>query len=850
MSDNTKKAQCIHCLHFFSKDSNSTLKNHISHLHCEALKRAAEPGQSSMSRDGSIFVYNPDVLREQFAGLVIQRGLPFNHFDDEQTTMILDAEVQANEAIPLSDEEIALDAASNEGSMSGPGSKGEEVEAEMVVMMQPWNKSGKVPSGTMMTMSAEAKYMAEDASSKKFLASNFTNCKMTDSRPIMKQYNELLGILGRFTQHKMNMDEAIQEELTLVELDSHLRIEESLRMQDSDMPKSNNVVGPSVVNMVEHNNSSRYNDNKGKCKHHDNTKDHPNKKFKVTCWKCGKPKQLKKDYKGGKVSNKAIGSGINGSVYGSTNSLKGATVHVCKDRCWFKTYESLNDGSILHTGNESTALVHGRACVDLNNCGYKQVIEYNKFVLSKHAFMSTSKLNDSILWHARLGHVHFKRMQDIFKDGLISAFDMETKKCIECIFVGYAKHSKAFRFYVIEPNDSVLINSIIESRDVIFDENIFSSVPRPSQRSLVNLTKDIGCSVVPEKVTKEVIQQPEHELRKSKRNMTPKDFGPEFKLYLIEGTKDKDVAFWKEAFNDEMDSIMGNNTWMLADLPPVARISTIRLLIAMASIHNLIIHQMDVKTVFLNGDLDEEAPKQWHQKFDEVVLSNGYLLNKADKYVYSKFDETGKGVIIFLYVLHKGHGEADVILGIRIKHEINGIAISQSYYIENVLKKFNYFDCTPMDKSEKPMPNNGQVVSQLEYSRVIGYLMYAMTCTRTDIAFVVGKLSRYTSNPGTQHWQAIQRGLKYLKKTIDYRLTYTGYPSVLKGYTDANWINNTEDNSSTSGWVFLLGGGAISWASKKQTCITDSTIKYEFVDLAAASKKAEWLKTLLLEISL
>nr|GEX41775.1 hypothetical protein [Tanacetum cinerariifolium] len=94
MSDNTKKAKCIHCLHFFLKDSNSTLKNHISHPHCEALKRATEPGQSSMSRDGSLFVYNPDVLREQFAGLVIQRGLPFNHFDDEQTTRVFQKHLQ------------------------------------------------------------------------------------------------------------------------------------------------------------------------------------------------------------------------------------------------------------------------------------------------------------------------------------------------------------------------------------------------------------------------------------------------------------------------------------------------------------------------------------------------------------------------------------------------------------------------------------------------------------------------------------------------------------------------------------------------------------------------------------
>ncbi|GKF68572.1 hypothetical protein Tco_0198251, partial [Tanacetum coccineum] len=88
--------------------------------------------------------------------------------------------------------------------------------------------------------------------------------------------------------------------------------------------------------------------------------------------------------------------------------------------------------------------------------------------------------------------------------------------------------------------------------------------------------------------------------------------------------------------------------------------------------------------------------------------------------------------------------------------------------------------------SEKLMPNNGQAVSQLEYCRVIGCLMYAMTCTRPDITFVVGKLSMYTSNPSTQHWKAIQRVLKYLKKTIDYRLMYTGYPSVLEGYTDAS----------------------------------------------------------------
>nr|GEZ35284.1 zinc finger, CCHC-type [Tanacetum cinerariifolium] len=108
----------------------------------------------------------------------------------------------------------------------------------------------------------------------------------------------------------------------------------------------------------------------------------------------------------------------------------------------------------------------------------------------------------------------------------------------------------------------------------------------------------------------------------------------------------------------------------------------------------------------------------------------------------------------------------------------------------------------------------------------------------------------YTSNLSIQHCQAIQKVLKYLKKTIDYRLTYTGYPSVLEGYTDTSWISNTEDNSSTSGWVFMLGGGEISWASKKQTCITGLIMEYEFMALAATGKEAEWLKNLLLEIPL
>nr|GEY02315.1 zinc finger, CCHC-type [Tanacetum cinerariifolium] len=139
-------------------------------------------------------------------------------------------------------------------------------------------------------------------------------------------------------------------------------------------------------------------------------------------------------------------------------------------------------------------------------------------------------------------------------------------------------------------------------------------------------------------------------------------------------------------------------------------------------------------------------------------------------------------------------------------------------------------------------------VDQLEYSRAISYLMYAITSTRPNIAYAVGRLSRFTGNPSRHHWHAITMVFKYLKGTMNYGLSYVGYPSVLEGYSDASWINHVKDSSSTSGLVFLLGRGAISWAPKKQTCITGSTIESEFAALAAAGKEAERLRNLIHEI--
>ncbi|GJR50986.1 zinc finger, CCHC-type containing protein [Tanacetum coccineum] len=837
----------------------------------------------------------------------------------------------------------------------------------------------------------EAKYMAEDTSSKKFLVSNFNNCRMVDSRSVMEKYHELLQILGQCTQHGLFMDESIsvssiidklppswkdfkhmlkhnKDELSLVQLGSHFRIEETLRIEESGKGKGKDIVGSSSVNMVEDDQNKKNNKNsKGnKRKFHEKKNDSNKKMMKL----LGGLTRVQL------VMHVRIVAGL----------LPFAITGVRKN---------LMSGPVL------------------NKCGYKQVYESDKYILSRHGvfigfgyynngmfmlnlnkvpssinsvYMAYSHVVDSKVWHARLGHVHYNRLHDMSKDRnkkyVVTYIDDASRFCY--VYLLHAKDEALDKFKIykteveLQQNNLIktlrtdrggeyydpsyfqsvgiihqttapytpqqngvserknralkeMVNSMLsysglsegfwgeamltacyllnrvpnknnkitpyelwykkrpnlsylrvwgcravvrlpepkkkilgekESRDAIFDENRFSSIPRA--KDIVSSSNGTqGGDLSGETPTE--IPEP----RRSNRARVAKSYGSDFQLYLVEGSRDeiasqysycysieedpktfdeamksRDVAFWKEAVDDEIGSIMENNTWVLSDLPPgckplgckwifkkkmkvdgtidkfkarlviqgfrqkegidyfdtyapVARISTIRLLIALAATHNLVIHQMDVKTTFLNGDLEEEiymkqpegfvmpgnehkvcklikslyglkqAPKQWHHKFDEVVLPNGFVLNQSDKCVYYKFDESGKGVIICLYVddmlifgtdqtqvdktkeflssnfSMKDMGEADVILGIRIKRENKGLAITQSHYIEKILKKFNCEGCgpvsTPIEAGIKLVPHIGKHVNQLEYSRAIGCLMYAMTSTRLDIAYVVSK---------------------------------------------------------------------------------------------------------------
>ncbi|XP_071912272.1 secreted RxLR effector protein 161-like [Coffea arabica] len=123
-----------------------------------------------------------------------------------------------------------------------------------------------------------------------------------------------------------------------------------------------------------------------------------------------------------------------------------------------------------------------------------------------------------------------------------------------------------------------------------------------------------------------------------------------------------------------------------------------------------------------------------------------------------------------------------------------------------------------------------------------------MSCTRPDIAYAVSKLSRFTSNPSADHWKVISRVLKYLRYTWNYGLHYTRYPAVLEGYADANWISDIRDSKSTSGYVFTLAGGAVSWKSSKQTIVARSIMESEFIALDKCGEEAKWLHHFLEDI--
>jgi len=187
------------------------------------------------------------------------------------------------------------------------------------------------------------------------------------------------------------------------------------------------------------------------------------------------------------------------------------------------------------------------------------------------------------------------------------------------------------------------------------------------------------------------------------------------------------------------------------------------------------------------------------------------------------------------------------------------IALSQASYIDKILEKYAMHNSKKggqpsrsgitLSNSDCPKTSEErEYMAKVPYASAVGSLMYAMLCTRPDICHAVGIVSRFQSNPGPNHWVAVKHIFKYLRRTRNYMLVYSGEDLTPLGYTDSDFQSCLDSRKSTSGSVFTLGGGSVVWRSVKQTCTSDSTMEAEYVAASDASKEAVWLRKFLMDL--
>jgi hypothetical protein len=411
-----------------------------------------------------------------------------------------------------------------------------------------------------------------------------------------------------------------------------------------------------------------------------------------------------------------------------------------------------------------------------------------------------------------------------------------------------------------------------------------------------------------------------------------------------------DAEKWKVAIKEEMASLRKNHTWDLVKrskarnvvsckwvfkvkssgrykarlvargfsqeygldywetYAPVARFSSIRLLLALAARHKLKVQQMDVQTAFLYGDLTEEiymeqpdlgehtedtdqvcqlrkslyglkqAPRVWNQVIDDFLKSRGLTPSACDPAVYIDRNQTDTDQFPLMLAIYVDDlvivgpdmdqiqglkrelcerfdmsdlGDIKNLLGIEIDRLPDGsFFLHQGRYIGDLLAKHQMEGCKPVatpmaSKITGPMDE----VDQTEYQRLTGELMWPSLATRPDISYAVGYLARFNSKPTVAHQQAQKRVLRYLKGTQFHGILYRGTDPIT-GYCDSDWAGDTTDRKSTSGGLFTLYGGAITWGAVKQKTVALSSVEAEYVAVATWVKEALWTLQWLQELNI
>jgi len=414
----------------------------------------------------------------------------------------------------------------------------------------------------------------------------------------------------------------------------------------------------------------------------------------------------------------------------------------------------------------------------------------------------------------------------------------------------------------------------------------------------------------------------------------------------------EDKRKWYKAVKDELQALEENKTWTLMQLPPgrkaidnkwvfklkydedgnierykarlvvkgcaqrkgfdynetyapVARLTTVRTMLAVINHKNLSANQLDVKNAFLHGNLQEEiyikppegftekegfvyklnkalyglkqAPHEWNIKFHEFMSRLKFSQSAYDKCLYKRKEKDNLAYILLyvddIIVAAKDQHEINAIknalmtefkmkdlgglkcfLGIKICQTNKGMILSQETYMKNLLQKFDMKDCkavrTPMETNPVKDLNGECIVDVKPYKELVGCLMYAMLTTRPDLSAAINFYSRFQSNATEAQWIGLKRILRYIKGTTNFGLFFRKNGKVpLIGFADSDWAGDS-DRKSTSGFLFEVHGATVSWTTRKQPTVALSSTEAEYVALASAVTELIWLKGLMCDLDI
>ena len=334
------------------------------------------------------------------------------------------------------------------------------------------------------------------------------------------------------------------------------------------------------------------------------------------------------------------------------------------------------------------------------------------------------------------------------------------------------------------------------------------------------------------------------------------------------------------------------------------RRTTIRMLAQKVAQEDMVFHQMDFDTAYLNADIDfevyvklpagfvekpnmvwklkkalyglKQSGRMWNSHLNNFLLKNGFVRSIADPCLYTYFEgknsvslivwvddlliaasnielmDKTKAILVQNFKM-KDLGLASYFLGIQFKVNKNSVIMQQSKYVDKLLTKFSMEDCkikltpSPLGINTQLQKNSPKLDSSTLYRNIVGSLIYLMINTRPDICYIVTFLGQFMNNPTVAHLNLAKHVIKYLKGTKDLGLNFVKANSDLKlfGYCDSDW-GGTFDRKSISGYCFMLqnNGPLISWKSCKQKIVALSTCEAEYVALTDAFKEARFLRQL------